>query len=219
MSILKSDKMPKFKKNEGGERMNLAADSVIIGGQTVKKKLILAIIGGFLFLGALLGTFGLTGFAAAVPLVGGFTVSFDKMEGTGFKMYGSIADSAMKQNNPVAVNEIDKATITNLKITKTIPLLGINAVISASQPVTITGLQQKATQISGNASFSNMIMTDKYVGNQDLSNRAVLAQAAAQHFYQTADTITITNGVLDTVYLFQQTVSLNGMKVSFEPAN
>lgn len=198
--------------------MNLATESVIIGGQTVKKKLILAILGGFLFLGALLGTFGLTGFAAAVPLVGGFTVSFDKMEGTGFKMYGSLADSAMNKNNPVAVNEIDSAIITNLKITKPIPFLGINAVISASQPVTITGLQQKATQISGDASFSNMTMTDKYVGDQNLTDPAVLAQAAAQHFYQTADKITIINGVLDTVYLFQKTVSLNGMKVSFEPA-
>ncbi|MBL4952455.1 DUF6230 family protein [Neobacillus sp. OS1-32] len=196
----------------------MTAESVIIGGQTVKKKLIIALLGGFLFLGALLGTFGLTGMAAGLPLVGGFTVSFDKMEGKGFKMYGSVAESATAEKNPVAVNEIDKATITNLKITKKIPFLGINAVISASQPVEITGLQQKATLINGNASFSEMTMKEKYVGDRDLSNPATLAGAAAEHFSQTADTITLTNGVLETVYLFQKTVSLNGMKVSFEPA-
>ncbi|WP_040204657.1 DUF6230 family protein [Neobacillus jeddahensis] len=197
--------------------MNLAAETAIIGGQTVKKKLIIALVGGFLFLGALLGTFGLTGMAAAVPLVGGFTVSFDEMTGTGFKLYGSLADSAMKKNNPVAVNEIDNATITNLTIKKAIPFLGIYAVISAEKPVTITGLQQKATMIKGDASFNELTMAEKYVGDQDLSDPKVLAGAAAEHFTQTANSITIKNGVLDTVYLFQKTVTLNGMKVSFEP--
>ncbi len=197
----------------------MTAETVITGGQIVKKKLFLALLGGFLFLGALLGTFGLTGMAAAMPLVGGFTVSFDEMKGEGFKMYGSLADSAMKKNNPVAVNEIDKATITNLKIKKTIPFLGINAVITASQPVEITGLQQKATLINGNASFTDMTMAEKYVGDRDLSDPKVLAGAAAEHFSQSAGTIIITNGVLETVYLFQKTVTLNGMKVSFEPAN
>ena len=198
--------------------MNLAAGTVIIGGQTVKKKLIIALAGGFLFLGALLGTFGVTGMAAAMPLVGGFTVSFDEMTGTGFKLYGSLADSAMKQNNPVAVNEIDKATITNLRISKSIPFLGINAVITAEKPVEITGLQQKATMVRGDALFNDLTMAEKFVGDRDLSKPEILAGAAAEHFTQTANSITIKNGVLDTVYLFQKTVTLGGMKVSFEPA-
>jgi hypothetical protein len=194
----------------------MTAETIIIGGQTVKKKLIIALVGGFLFLGALLGTFGLTGMAAAIPLVGGFTVSFDEMTGTGFKLYGSLADSAMKQNNPVAVNEIDSATIKNLKISKPIPFLGINAVITAEKPVTITGLQQKATLVTGDATFNELTMAEKYVGDRDLSDPKVLAGAAAEHFTQTANNITIKNGILETVYLFQKTVSLNGMKVSFE---
>lgn len=198
--------------------MNLAAETAIIGGQTVKKKLVFALVGGFLFLGALLGTFGLTGMAAGIPLVGGFTVSFDEMTGTGFKLYGSLADSAMKQNNPVAVNEIDNAVIKNLKISKPIPFLGINAVITAKEPVTITGLQQKATMVQGDASFNELTMAEKFVGDRDLSKPEVLAGAAAEHFTQTANSITIKNGVLDTVYLFQKTVTLGGMKVSFEPA-
>lgn len=192
----------------------MTAESVIIGGQTVKKKLIIALLGGFLFLGALLGTFGLTGMAAGLPLVGGFTVSFDKMEGKGFKMYGSVAESATAEKNPVAVNEIDKATIYGLTIKKKVPLLGVTAVISASQPVEITGLQQKATQINGNASFTSMEMKEKFVG--DYTDPL---KAGADQFSQTAGSITITNGVLETVYLFQKTVTLNGMKVSFEPAS
>ena len=63
--------------------MNLATETVIVGGQTVRKKLVYALLGGFLFLGSLLAIFGITGVAYAMPLsgVGEFTVKFDKMVG------------------------------------------------------------------------------------------------------------------------------------------
>ncbi|WP_042457020.1 DUF6230 family protein [Neobacillus dielmonensis] len=191
----------------------MTAEAIIVGGKTVKKKLMLAILGGFLFLGALLGTFGLTGVAYAVPLsgVGEFTVSFDKMVGSGFHLYGGIAEGGSNEQNPVAVNEIDDATITNLKITKEFPLLNLKAVIEAGEPVEITGLVQKATLINGDASFESLTMQEHYVG--DIKNPL---EAAAKEFTQDAGTITITNGDLKTLYLFQQTVSLPGMKVYFE---
>ncbi|WP_462413355.1 DUF6230 family protein [Neobacillus sp. Marseille-QA0830] len=191
----------------------MTAEAVITGGKTVKKKLWMAILGGFLFLGALLGTFGLTGVAYAVPLsgFGEFTVSFDEMVGHGFKLYGGVADGGTRKGNPVAVNEIDSATITNLKITKDFPALHIKAVIEAGEPVEINGLIQKATLINGDASFESMTMKENYVG--DVQNPL---EAAAKEFTQDADTITIKNGDLKTLYLFQQTVSLPGMKVYFE---
>ncbi|WP_251553693.1 DUF6230 family protein [Neobacillus muris] len=192
----------------------MTGEALIIGGKTVKKKLMLAILGGFIFLGALLGTFGLTGVAYAVPIsgFGEFTVSFDKLVGNGFKLYGGIADGGSRKDNPVAVNEIDSATITNLKITKEFKALGIKAVIEAGKPVEIKGLIQKATLINGDASFTNLTMKENFVG--DIQNPM---EAAAKEFTQDAGTITIENGDLKTLYLFQQTVSLPGMKVYFEP--
>ncbi|HEY2421258.1 MAG TPA: DUF6230 family protein [Neobacillus sp.] len=199
--------------------MNLAAESVIIGGQTVKKKLVLALLGGFVFFGTLLGIFGITGVAAAVPIVGDFTVSFDKMVGEGFQLYGSVADSALQQKNPVAVNEIDKATITGLKISKDVPALGVRVVITADKPVEITGLLQKATDIKGDATFEELTMAEKYIGDRNLADPAVFAQALSEEFTQKAPKVTIVNGSIKTLYLFQKTVSLNGMHVAFEKLN
>jgi hypothetical protein len=207
--------MPK----KGGNRMNLAQEAVIIGGQTAKKKLFIALLGGFVFFGSLLGLFGITGVAAAVPIVGDFTVSFDKMVGEGFQLYGSVADSALKQNNPVAVNEIDKATITNLKISKDVPALGVRVVITSNQPVEITGLVQKATDIKGDASFEELTMAEKYIADQNLADPAVFAKALSQEFTQKAPKVTIINGSIKTLFLFQKTVTLNGMHVSFESLN
>lgn len=199
--------------------MNLAQEAVIIGGQTAKKKLFIALLGGFVFFGSLLGLFGITGVAAAVPIVGDFTVSFDKMVGEGFQLYGSVADSALKQNNPVAVNEIDKATISNLKISKDVPALGVRVVITSNQPVEITGLVQKATDIKGDASFEELTMAEKFIADQNLADPAVFAKALSQEFTQKAPKVTILNGSIKTLFLFQKTVTLNGMHVSFESLN
>jgi hypothetical protein len=196
--------------------MNLAAESVIIGGKTVRKKLVFALLGGFLFFGSLLGLFGITGVAAAVPIVGDFDVSFTKMVGEGFQLYGSVADSALKQKVPVAVNEIDKATITGLTISKDVPALGVRVVITTDKPVEITGLLQKATSITGDATFEDLTMAEKYIGDRNLADPAVFAQALGEEFTQKAPKVTILNGKIKTLYLFQKTVTLNGMKVSFE---
>ncbi|KJE26071.1 hypothetical protein LG52_3112 [Geobacillus kaustophilus] len=196
--------------------MEMAAKPVIIGGRTAKKPLLAALLGGFLFLGALLSIFGLTGVAYAVPIsgVGEFTVQFDKMNGTGFKMYGGVAEAGNAPQTPVFVNEIEKATIQGLRISKDFPALGIRVIIAASEPVSIDGLVQKATQINGNISFGSLTMKESYVG--DVSNPV---EKAAKEFTQGADNITIENGDLKTVYLFQQKVTLPGMKVYFEKLN
>jgi hypothetical protein len=197
-------------------RMNLGAEAVIIGGQTVKKKLMFALLGGFLFLGSLLAVFGITGVAYAMPLsgVGEFTVQFDKMVGQDFKLYGGLADSAKsKGTNPVAVNDIKHATINGLKITKKIEIPKFPAiwvVIKSDKPVEIDGLLQKATMIEGDAKFESLTMSENYVG--DIKDPL---EAVAKEFTQSANTITIENGNLKTLYLFQQTVTLPGMEVYF----
>ncbi|CAH2715503.1 hypothetical protein BACCIP111895_02687 [Neobacillus rhizosphaerae] len=191
----------------------MTAESIIIGGQTVKKKLVFALLGGFLFLGSLLATFGITGVAVAAPLsgFGEFTVKFDKMVGEGFQLYGGVADGATTKNNPVAVNAIDKATINGLEISKEIPALGIRVVITSDKPVVINGLLQKATMVNGDAKFEELTMSENYIA--DIKDPR---EAIAKEFTQSANKITIENGNLQTLYLFQKTVSLPGMKVYFE---
>lgn len=198
--------------------MNLATETVIIGGQTVKKRLLFALLGGFVFFGSLLGLFGVTGVAAAVPLsgVGEFTVSFDKMVGKDFQLLGGMADSVSRKNNPVAVNKIQHATIYGLEISKEITIPGLptfRVVIESKNPdspVEIDGLLQKATVVTGDAVFTNMEMKETYVADKD-----PLTQAA-EGFTQSANTITINKGVLKTLYLWQDKVSLSNMKVFFE---
>ena len=196
--------------------MNMASQSLIVGGHTAKKPLLLALLGGFFALTLMLSAFGLTGVAYAVPIsgVGEFTVQFDKLNGSGFKMYGGVAEAGNAPQTPVFVNEMDKATIQGLRISKDFPALGIRVVIVASEPVSIDGLVQKATQINGNISFGSLTMKESYVG--DTSNPV---EKAAKEFTQGANSITIENGDIKTVYLFQQKVSLPGMKVYFEKLN
>jgi hypothetical protein len=198
--------------------MNLTAETVIIGGQTVKKKLVFALLGGFLFLGSLLAIFGITGVAVAAPLsgFGEFTVKFDKMVGKNFQLYGGIADGATTKNNPVAVNVIDHATINGLEISKAIPALGIRVVITSDKPVEIDGLIQKAVTVDGDAKFDSLTMSENYIGDYDLSDPKQKMEALAKEFTQSANTVTIEHGNLQTLYLFQKTVSLPGMKVYFE---
>ncbi|MGP3561605.1 DUF6230 family protein [Geobacillus sp. BK01] len=194
--------------------MEMATKPVIIGGRTAKKPLLAALLGGFLLLGALLSIFGLTGVAYAVPLggVGEFTVQFKTLEGNGFKMYGGMAESGKAKQTPVFVNEINKATIQGLKISKDFEALNLRVVIEAGGTVSIDGLVQKATQINGNISFGSLTMKENYIGDVEGD-----VQKAAAEFTQNANTIHIENGDLKTVYLFQQAVSLPGMKVYFEP--
>lgn len=193
---------------------------MMIRGKTSKKWFFSALLCGFLLLGGLFAVFGVTGVAYATPIggIGKFNVSFDKLVGKGFKLYGSLYGDPKSGDtskvSPVFVNEIDNVTINGLVISRDvdIPILGKYTVkISAgsgNEPVTIKGLTQKATLIKGNATFTQMNISENYVEDSD-------PQAVSKAFTQGADTITITNGDLDTQYLFQQVVSLPGMKVEF----
>ncbi|MBB2479273.1 hypothetical protein H5P36_03545 [Bacillus sp. APMAM] len=193
---------------------------MLIQGKMSKKWFFSALLCGFLLLGGLFAVFGVTGVAYATPIggIGKFNVSFDKMVGKGFKLYGSLYGDPQSGNpskvSPVFVNEIDDVTINGLVISRDvdIPILGKYTVkITAgngNNPVKIQGLTQKATLINGDASFTKMNISENYVEASD-------PQAVSKAFTQGSDTITITNGSLDTQYLFQQAVTLPGMKVEF----
>ncbi|KYD10656.1 DUF6230 family protein [Heyndrickxia sporothermodurans] len=194
-------------------------EAMVLQGKTSKKHFLIALLAGFLFLGSLLTVFGATGVAYAMPMggIGKFNVSFDEMQGKGFKLYGSLYGDPSKGADhvkPVFVNDIKEVTIKGLKISKevSLPLLGDYTVMitagNGSVPVELTGLIQKAALVQGNAQFTNMNISENYVQAND-------PEAASKAFTQGATTVTIKNGSLDTHYLFQQVAKLPGLKVEF----
>jgi len=192
----------------------------ILIGKTSKKWFFSALFVSFILLGGIFFTVGINGavYAAGVGGIGKFNVSFSELKGSGFKLYGDLYGDPSKNSpeyvKPVFVNDIQKATITDLVISKNvkIPILGDYTVkISAGNkgtPVEIKGLIQKAALVQGNAEFKNMDISENYVKSDD-------PEALKKGFTQGADTVTIKNGNVETHYLFQEYVTLPGLKVEF----
>ncbi|MFD7628632.1 DUF6230 family protein [Streptomyces sp. NPDC059851] len=124
-----------------------------------------------------------------------FKVSASSLEGEGFAQYGSIDVNARQELIPVAVTAIKEARLNNLcqSVVTSLPLVGdisLNLTAGKKAPVEASNLFVDATQLSGNAVFTNIEIgrdastLDKgpaeAVGMQDL-------------FAQQADTVSITD--------------------------
>jgi hypothetical protein len=173
-----------------------------------KKAFWTSMASGFLLLGLLLVSFGISGVAYAVPIagVGDFYVEFDKLEGTGYKFYPKLGETSAEDSAPQGTNMIDNLTITNLKLYKDFKVGGdwIRVKITASKPVQISGLQQDAGLIEANAKFKNLALAEKHSDDWQ------------KQFQQTSTSITLENAKLKTHYLFQETINMSGMKLTVE---
>lgn len=124
-----------------------------------------------------------------------FKVSAKSLEGEGFAQYGSVDVNARQDLIPVAVTAIKEAKLHSLcqSVVTTLPLIGdisLNLTAGRKNPVEASNLFVDATQLSGDAVFSNIEIgrdastLDKgpaeAVGMQDL-------------FAQQADTVAITD--------------------------
>ncbi|WEG14825.1 DUF6230 family protein [Pullulanibacillus sp. KACC 23026] len=166
-----------------------------------------ALISGFLFLGVIVGVFGLTGKAYALPMagVGNFTVSFDKLVGSGYTFYPKLGETGTSSSAPLGRNKIDQLTVYGLKISKTLKLptgQTIELDITASKPVQIKGLIQDASLLNGDASFSQLALQEHNTTDW------------TKEFTQSASQITLQHASLVTDYLYQDQVTLNGMTLS-----
>ncbi|MGC4377260.1 DUF6230 family protein [Fictibacillus sp. Mic-4] len=178
-------------------------------GRTNKKKFWMALASGFLFLGLLVSFLGVSGVAYAVPItgVGDFTVSFDKLEGNGYTFYPKLGENSQNKSIPMGRNEIKELTVYGLKITKELQVTDgqwVRITVTASKPVKITGLIQDARSLNGDATFNKMAIAEHFSDDWQ------------KQFTQGADGIVLKNATLKTDYLFQNTVTLNGMKLSVE---
>ncbi|NES15017.1 MULTISPECIES: DUF6230 family protein [Micromonospora] len=127
-----------------------------------------------------------------------FTVTADRLDGTGFEQFATI--DHMIENSPnegdtggqvlVMVSAIDRAQLTNL--CQSISLGGINLRITAgtgNKPVTARTLVVDGDEVAGNASFNKINV------GQDASTLDQVPGVRGNPgvFSQQADTVTITN--------------------------
>ncbi|MFF8382445.1 DUF6230 family protein [Streptomyces kanasensis] len=90
-----------------------------------------------------------------------FKVSADRLTGEGFAQYGSIDTNARGELLPVAVTAIRSAKLHSLcqSVVTTLPVVGdisLNLTAGKTTPVTATDLFVDATQLSGDAAFTNI---------------------------------------------------------------
>ncbi|MFD7081803.1 DUF6230 family protein [Streptomyces sp. NPDC002181] len=168
---------------EGGGRVRWRRFAVL----TVPAIAVTAGLGIALAQGALAASFAVSGQQ--------FKVSATSLEGEGFAQYGSIDVNAREELIPVAVTAIKEAKLHSLcqSVVTTLPVVGdisLNLTAGKKAPVEASNLFVDATQLAGDAVFSNIEIgrdastLDKgpaeAVGMQDL-------------FAQQADTVSITD--------------------------
>lgn len=112
---------------------------------------------------AALGLAMASGALAASFAVSGqqFKVSADSLTGKGFVQYGSFDTNAREDLLPVAVTAIRRAELNNLcqSVVTSLPIVGdisLNLTAGKTTPVMATDLFVDATQLSGNAEFTNI---------------------------------------------------------------
>ena len=148
-----------------------------------------------------------------------FTVTADRLQGTGFEQFGGLdnmADNSPNAGNTggqelVVVSAIKSATLTNL--CQSVDLGGINLRITAgtgSSPVSASHLTTDSTLVSGDASFNNI----EIGGDASTFTKAGVAGPLGV-FGQQADTVTI-NNLRQTNYATTAAVfTLPGLNLSF----
>lgn len=184
-------------------------------GYVVKSKFLIAVLTGFLFLGGLMTAFFSTNTVFALPVgaMGDFYVMFDELEGKGFSLHPQYEESAEKNSGPLIRNKIESATIHGLHIYKDVQLpnkkwFRIN--ITTSQPTEIKGIIQDARVIEANLAFDEMEIAQK-----NTSKMSAL-DAFKQNWTHKAKTVTITDAIIQTNYLFQNAVNLPAAQISVE---
>lgn len=118
-----------------------------------------------------------------------FTVTANSLKGTGFEQYGSTFKESNGKEVPVAVSVIRNATLSNL--CQSVKVLGVTLRITAgsgSTPVTASNLVVGASDLSGNATFTNINV------GQDASTLNQAGETGqAGTFGQQASAVSITN--------------------------
>ena len=181
--------------------------------QLNRRKFWTALATGFILFIGLISTFGFSGTLYAVGLggMGDFFVSFDKLEGQGFRLHPHIGETGNEDRVPMVRNEIQSAKVENLHIYKDLQLPTGNWIrihVKAHKPTVINGLIQDARFVDANLVFDDLTVRQRNTKNSE--------QVFFTNWSQHAQTVTIYNAKIVTDYLFQNTVSLNEAEIYIE---
>ncbi|MFD7782142.1 DUF6230 family protein [Streptomyces nojiriensis] len=124
-----------------------------------------------------------------------FKVSASSLEGEGFAQYGSVDVNARQELIPVAVTAIREAKLHSLcqSVVTSLPVIGdisLNLTAGKKTPVEASNLFVDATQLAGDAVFTNI-----EIGRDasTLDKGPAEAQGMQDLFAQQADTVSITD--------------------------
>ncbi|WP_030545215.1 DUF6230 family protein [Streptomyces albus] len=172
------------------------ADGHVTGRVGIRRFALLA-VPGFAATAALAVALANGALAASFAVSGQeFKVSADELTGDGFVQYGSFDTNVRDELLPVAVTGLRKAEMTNLcqSVVTSLPVVGdISLKLSAGtgkKKVEATDLMLDATQLAGNASFTN-IEIGRDASTLDKGPDG--AQGMQDLFSQQADDIRMTN--------------------------
>jgi hypothetical protein len=147
-----------------------------------------------------------------------FKVSADSLQGKGFVQYGSLVENKKGQKIPVAVSGIREATLTNMCQTVLVksPVGAVTIRLTAGtgkDPVTAENMIVDASQLQGNAVFSNIEV------GRDASTLDQVPGAAgpAGMFGQQASSVTIKDFRQVSWSVNAATFKLPGLKLGVEP--
>ncbi|MGK5642538.1 DUF6230 family protein [Streptomyces sp. URMC 126] len=169
-----------------------------VTGRVRWRKFAVLAVPGFAVTGALAVALAQGALAASFAVSGQqFKVSAKELVGEGFVQYGGVDENMREEKLPVAVTAIKKATLHNLcqSVVTSLPGLGdislnIHAGDNPKNPVKAEDLFVDATQLSGNADFTN-IEIGRDASTVDKGPET--AQGMQDAFAQQADKVTITD--------------------------
>ncbi|GGT85743.1 MULTISPECIES: DUF6230 family protein [Streptomyces] len=147
-----------------------------------------------------------------------FKVSAASLTGEGFVQYGSVDVNAREELIPVAVTAIKEAKLHSLcqSVVTSLPVIGdvsLNLTAGQKTPVEATNLFVDATQLSGNAAFTNI-----EIGRDasTLDKGPADAQGMQDLFAQQADTVAITDLKQTAWATNAGTFKLSGLKMTVD---
>ncbi len=169
------------------------------------------LVGNLLFFGVVASIVA-AGVAVAVPTagIGGFTVTFDELQGEGFTQYPTVENSSECAAYPSAVAQIESGTIEGLhlykdiKIPDAVPGGGqvLRLSIQSDKTVQFSGLTQKFTYLRGDLAFTEGQRISQSTSG-DVKNRLSLSSPA----------ITIKDGQIKAQSQFVKSITLTGSSV------
>lgn len=174
-----------------------------------KRRFAIAFVVGNVLLMGVGASIVMGGVAVAVPTadVGGFTVTFDELQGDGFQQYASVENNSECAAYPAFVAQIDSGTIEGLHLYKDIEMPGtgdtMRMSIKSDQTAEFTGLTQKATYLNADLAFNDGQTIQSGAPSADVEDQISLS----------APGVTISDAKIKSQAQFVQSITLEGTTV------